>query len=221
VIVADGFGNIQRDFFAFDPLYPGGVTLASASVDKRRDPGYAFLPGQQDTASYDEIIVGASSFAPLVRVFSVWEGGTNLEQAFTAFPGVFGLGVNVAAGPSDAIRGAEIYVNLIGTSFLRSFDGETQENLGQTMAYPAQFSRVLNMVPGYFSNFFTLPPLPVPPSAIYDPTDDFTFFSNFGVDNFDFLIQDLAVVAGDGPFFQQPRLFFGGILTPAPTNGPP
>src|SRR5262249_32258276 len=37
--------------------------------------------------------------------------------------------------------------------------------------------------------------------------------------NFD-LRNDLAVVAGEGPVFQQPRLFFGGTTSPAGFNGP-
>ena len=226
VIVASGSGQILRDFFAFDPLYTGGVTVASGSVDKRRDPGFAFLPGQQDTASYDEIIVGASSFAPLIRVYSVWEGGANLEQNFFAYPATIGMGVNVAAGPTDGIRGAEIYANLIGTSVVRAIDGETNENLAETQVYPPQFSRVLNMTSAFFFGFgFTASPsLPpgttVPSQAAYDPTEDTFFVNLFGAENPFFALQDLGIVAGDGPFFQQPRIFSGGF-DPAPLNGPP
>ncbi|MBN9120884.1 MAG: hypothetical protein J0I06_17325 [Planctomycetes bacterium] len=220
VVVTDGVGNVQRDFFAFDPLYNGGVTLTAASVDKRRDPGFTFQAGQEDTASYDEIIVGAASQAPLVRVYDVWQGGANLTQNFFAFPATIGMGVNVAAGPSDFIRGAEIYVNLLGTSIIRTFDGETQEQLAQTQVFPPQYSHGLNMATGFFSNTTAFPAgTTVPPSGFYDPTDDSTFFNNFGVDNPDFLIQDLVVVSADGPFFQQPRLYTGG-LNPAPLNGP-
>lgn len=221
ILVTDGNGNVQRDFFAIDPLYTGGVTVAAASVDKRRDAGFAFLPGQQDTASYDEIIVGAASVAPLVRVYSTWEGGANLEQSYFAYPPLIGLGVNVGAGPSDVLRGAEIYTNLIGTSLLSTFDGESQEKLIEVTAYPGTFTRIINFAPAYFSNFFNaLPGQPVPASGFYDPTDDSTFFNIFGVENPDFTIQDLAVVAGDGPIFQQPRVFLGGTFTPAPGNGP-
>lgn len=225
VVVADGSGNIQRDFFAFDPAYTGGVTVAAGSVDKRRDAGFALGQGMSDTAAYDEIIVGAASVAPLVRVYSAWEGGANLEQNFFAFPPTVGQGVNVAAGSSDNLRGAEIYVNLIGTSALIAVDGETNEVLGQTFAYPGQFSRVLNMVPGYFAVSLapgpTIPPGgTVPAGAFYDPTDDETYSSTFLAANPDYLFQDLAVVAGDGPFGQQPRLFIGAALSPAPFNGP-
>jgi hypothetical protein len=238
------------------------VTLAAASVDKRRDPGYVFGANQQDTASYDEIIVGAARFAPVVRVFSVWEGGANLEQNFFAFAPTVGLGVNVAAGSSDAsaanlfppsrpiiglstteaLRGAEIYVNLLGTSVLRTFDGETQENLAETMVYPPQFSRGLNLVAAYL-DYNQLPGPTSPPGSIasgradYDPTEDFFFNSVFGGPNLDFFDQDLAVVSADGPFFQQPRLFYDGPFfqqprlfygntlaplpfVPAPLNGP-
>lgn len=220
ILVADGFGNVQRDFFAFDPLYTGGVTLAAGSVDKRRDAGFNFQPGQQDTAAYDEIIVGAASLLPLIRVYSTWEGGANLEQNFFAYPPTIGLGVNVAAGPSDGLRGAEIFANLIGTPVLRTFDGETNENLGEVQVFPLQFSRVLNMTVGWFANFGSLGAGPVPPPTFYDPTGDDFFVNTFGVENPFFNSQDVAVVAGDGPFFQQPRLFTGGVLTPAPFNGP-
>lgn len=221
VLVTDGAGNVQRDFFAFDPLYAGGVTVAAGSVDKRRDPGFTFAPGQSDTAAYDEIIVGAASVAPLVRVYSVWEGGATLEQSFFAYPPTIGQGVTVAAGPSDGVRGAEIYVNLIGTSVLRVIDGETNEVVGQTFAYPAQFTRVLNMATGFYSNTTAQPAgATVPPFGFYDPTDDSFYFSIFGSENPDFSIQDLVAVAGDGPFSLQPRLFTGSGLTPAPLNGP-
>ena len=239
VVITDGVGNVQRDFFAFDPLYTGGVTLTAASVDKRRDANYNFGLNQQDTASYDEVIVGAARFAPAVAVYSVWEGAPTAEQFFYAFAPTAGLGVNVAAGSSDfnvllstteALRGAEIYVNLLGTSVLRTFDGETQEQLAEVQVYPPQFSRGLNMVSGYF-DFIRVPGPTNPPGstvplrAEYDPSEDFFFFVNFGAPNPDFAEQDLAVVSADGPFFQQPRLFFGNTLAPmpfvpAPNNGP-
>ena len=226
ILVTDGFGAVKRDFFAFDPLYPGGVTLAVGSVDKRRDDNYVLGSRLPDTTSYDEIIVGAASLAPLIRVYSVWEGGVNLEQNFFAFLPTIGQGVTVAAGPTDGLRGTEIYASLIGTSVVRTFDGETQENLGEVMTVPPQFSRVINMTTGWFSNFGLLGPGPVPPRAAYSPIDDDTYFSiptppfPPHADNPDFITQDLAVVAGDGPFFQQPRLFVGALLTPAPFNGP-
>lgn len=226
VVVADGNGNIQRDFFAFDPAYTGGVTLTAASVDKRRDDfNYVLGSGLPDNAAYDEIIVGAASVAPLVRVYSVWEGGANLEQNFFAFAPTVGQGVNVAAGSSDNLTGAEIYVNLIGTSALIAVDGETNEVLGQTFVYPGQFSRVLNMVSGYFAisqapGPTTPPGGIVPANSFYVPLDDEQYNLFFGGANPDFPIQDLVVVAGDGPLSQQPRLFIGGFLSPAPFNGP-
>lgn len=226
VVVADGNGAIQRDFFAFDPTYTGGVTVAAGSVDKRRDDfNYVLGSGLPDNAAYDEIIVGAASVAPLVRVYSAWEGGMNLEQNFFVFAPTIGQGVNVAAGPSDGIRGAEIYVNLIGTSALVAVDGETNEFLGQTFVYPGQFSRVLNLATGYFE-FGQIPGQSNPPGgtvpalAFYNPLDDETYNFFLVGENPDFADQDLAVVAGDGPFNQQPRLFAGAFLSPAPFNGP-
>jgi hypothetical protein len=226
IIVADGFGVVQRDFFAFDPFYNGGVTVATGSVDKQRDPGFTFGTGQSDTSAYDEIIVGAASVAPLVRVYSVWEGGATMEQSFFAFPPTVGQGVNVAAGQTDNLLGSEIYANLIGTSVVRTFDPTTNENLGQTTVYPGIFSRVLNLTTGlFFGNGFTPSPTTpaggtVPSTSSYVPVDDDTFFAFTGQTNPLFLIQDLAVVAGDGPLNQQPRLFQGNNLIPAPFSGP-
>lgn len=225
VLVTDGVGNVKRDFFAFDPLYTGGVTLATGSVDKSRDPNYFFFANMDDTNAYDEIIVGAASFAPAVRIYSAWEGGINLEQSYFAYPANIGLGVNVGAGSSNGLRGAEIYANLIGTSVIRTFDGITQERLGEVQVYPPQFSRIVNFVVGNFDPsgggyvpfddelYFALtqPPagLPFPPPP---------FFLEGG--NPDFVSQDLAVVSGNGPFFQVPRFFQNAFLSPAPFNGP-
>jgi hypothetical protein len=223
----------MRDFFAFDPIYNGGVTVAAGSVDKRRDTGFNFLPGQQDTAAYDEVIVGAATVAPAVRVFSTWEGGAILEQSYFAYPPLIGRGVNVAAVPTDGVYGAEIYANLIGTSVIRAIDGETQEILAETQVYPPQFSRVLNITGGVFSDFSppigapsNPPGLTVPSGASTFPTDDnfantVGFVAPFlgGSSNLFFVQQDIAIVSGDGPFFQQPRLYTFGFQ-PAPLNGP-
>jgi hypothetical protein len=232
VVVATGSGQIVRDFFAFDPIYSGGVTVAAGSVDKRRDPGYVLGSGLPDSSAYDEVIVGASSVAPAIRVFSIWEGGANLEQSFFAFAPV-GTGVNVAAVPTDGVYGAEIYANLIGTSVLRAIDGETQEILAEVQVYPPQFSRVLNITGAVFSDFS--PPIGVPSTPLgttvpsgadtFPTDDDFSNLVGFtapflgGTSNLFFVQQDLAIVAGDGPFFQQPRLYTFGFL-PAPLNGP-
>lgn len=232
VLVTDGGGNVKRDFFAFDQLYTGGVTLAAGSVDKSRAPGYQFFQGLDDVNAYDEIIVGAASVAPAVRIYSAWEGGITLEQSYFAFPPTIRQGVTVAAGSSNGLRGAEIYTTLIGTSVIQVIDGITQEQLGFAVAQNAfpgapQFSRVLNMAVADFD-----PAGGPAATAGYFPFDDETyqalvtnailtappFFLEGG--NPDFVDLDLAVVAGDGPYSQQPRYFTGAFLSSAPFNGP-
>lgn len=221
VLVTDGGGAVKRDFFALDPAYTGGVTVAAGTVDKSRDPNYQFILGVDDTNAYDEIVVGTAAVAPLVSIYSAWEGGITLEQRYFAFDPGIRQGINVAAGSSNGLRGAEIYASLIGTSLVRTFDGITQEVLGQTFVYPPQFSRVANLATGDFTA-----------TGGYVPYDDFLyqllvqaaifppppFFLEGG--NPDFVNMDLAVVAGDGPFQQGPRFFTGAFLSPAPFNGP-
>src|SRR5262249_14214844 len=128
-----------------------------------------------------------------------------IEQAYIPFNPGSGQGVTLAAGPTDFIRGAEIYVNLVGTTTIRAFDGATGFLIGEQTAFPNLYSRVLNMVVGNFR-----------PGG-FDPRDNDSFFTGF---SFDFNTQDLAVVAGDGPIFQRPRFFIGSPFSPAPFNGP-
>jgi hypothetical protein len=250
ILVTDGYGNVKRDFFAFDPLYTGGVTLAAGNIDKRSSTGYVLGSGLDDPNAYDEIIVGAASWAPIIRVYDVWKGGAaQLREDYDAFPG-FLSGVNVATGSTDGLPppgsnllpGVQIYANLIGTPLLRTFDGETQENLGNqvfmptSQIFPGAYGHILNLATGFYSDFtgqalrLQLPgavqhPQPgftVPASAMYLPFNDDTFFNLLGLRNFFIGDFDLVAVAGDGPVFQQPRLFAGAGLVPlsAPFNGP-
>ncbi len=204
VSVHNAAGAVQRQFFAFGGA-PSGVNVAAGSVDSTRDPGYVVGSGLEDTSSYDEILVGAASIAPAVGVFSAWEGAIITERLFFAFDPGSRTGVTLAAGGTDNSRGAELYVNLIGTSVVRVFNGETGLLFGQRQVYPAGFTGVLNMAIGY-----------VFPST-YDPSDD---DDNPPDGNSDFIIQDLLIVTGDGPAFQSPRQFIGGSF-PALFNGAP
>ena len=207
VVVMDGSGNIQRSFFAFDPSFKIGVTVAAANIDSTRTPGYVVGSGLPDTNAYDEIIAGAASFLPAVSVWSVWQGTPKQLQLFFAYdPLVAGNsgGVTVAAGNTDTNRGAEIFVALVGTSRIRAYNGETGGFQGEVSVYPDGYSRVVNMAVAYLT-----------PGG-YDPSDDDTA----GGFNFSFETQDLAVVAGDGPFNQQPRYFIGIPFSAAGLNGP-
>jgi hypothetical protein len=203
VSVTDGVGNVQRFFEAF-PGFLGGVTVTAANVDRQRAPGFNFLPNQTDVNAYDEIIVGAATVTPAVSVFSAWEGTIIREQFYFAANPFSGQGVTVAAGSTDTIHGAEIYVALVGTSVVRAFDGQSGALIGEQTVYPAAYTRVMNMVVGYFT-----------PGG-YDPSDDNTLGSN----SFDFDTLDLAIVTGDGSFQQIPRYYIGLPFAPAPFNGP-
>lgn len=210
VVVTDGSGNIQRAFEAL-PGFTGGVTVAAGNMDSTRTPGFNFFGPSipSDTNSYDEIVVGAASQVPGVTVWSVWQGGATRLQAFFAFDPAIRAGVTLAAGSTDDVHGAEIFVSLVGTSTIHVYIGETGAFAGEFTVYPAGYSRVVNMTVAYLT--------PPGRGGPYDPSDDDTI----GGDSFDFDTQDLAVVAGDGPFQQEPRYFIGRANQPAGFGGPP
>lgn len=217
VVVMDAFGNIQQSFFAFAPSSGVGVTVAASSIDTSRTPGSGGGGGggfggrgrAPDTNSYAEIIVGAASKFPAVSVWSVWQGTpTQLELYFAFDPTIpFNqTGVTVTAGSTDGQRGAEIYVALTNGSRIRAFGGQSGALLADFTAFPLGYSRVVNMAVGNVSGPF-------------DSTDDSN--GNFGGNGNQFFNQqDLAVVAGDGAFFQEPRVFFGLFGRAAGLNGP-
>ncbi|MBP3958913.1 hypothetical protein J8F10_27015 [Gemmata sp. G18] len=204
VLATDGSGTVLRSFLAFDLGYRGGVTVAAGSVDTQRSNAYAGTG--VDTNAYDEIIVGAATNVPHVKVFSVWQGGQTELQSFFAFdPSIPAnrVGVTVAAGSTDNNRGAEVYVSLNNGSQVRVFNGETGSALGEFLAFPTGYTRVVNMTVGRLS-------------GAYNPSDDDTFING----NPFFQLQDLVAVTGDGAFNQQPRLFFAGVNSAAGFNGP-
>ncbi len=205
VKVFDGGGDLQRSFFAFDQAYRGGVVVAAASIDTTRVPRIPGQPRPPDTNGYAELIVGAATNVPHVKVYSLWQGGQTELRSFYAFdfnnPANRG-GVTLAAGNTDGNRGAEIYVGLVGSSRVRVIAGESLTVLKELSAFPdapLNYSRVVNMAVGNTGQF--------------DPFDDDSFFGNGTT-------QDLAVVAGDGPPGQQPRYFRGLPNSAAGLNGP-
>ena len=220
VVVMDAGGAILESFNAFDPAFKVGVTVATANLDSTRVAGFA--PGNEDTNAYDEIIVGATSLAPGVSVWKVDTGAAIRTQLFLAYdtfvPANTGSplngGVTLAAGSTDGVRGAEIFVSLVGTSRIRAFNGESGGFQGEVSVYPSGYSHVVNMAVAYLK-----------PGG-YNPLSDDDFVAAYGPSNpglsrnpsFDF--QDLAVVAGDGPFNQQPRFFMGAFASTAGLNGP-
>jgi uncharacterized repeat protein (TIGR01451 family) len=81
-------------FFAYDPAFAGGVTVATGDID-----------GDGTT----EIIAGAgASGGPHVRVLSLGSGGLTELASFFAYDSAFGGGVTVATGDIDGDGAAEI-----------------------------------------------------------------------------------------------------------------
>jgi hypothetical protein len=220
VKVFDGNGREFRSFNPFEGGFFGGVSVAASSVDTTRTPGSSgggggFGGGNQnrprDTNSYAEVIVGATDGAPHVKIFSAWQSPQVITlQSYFAFDPSLGRGITVAAGSTDGGRGAEVYAALIGGDQIggapvRIFNGETSLQRGQFLAFPPTYSRVVNIAVGNVTNF--------------DPRDDDEpGFGNNG--NPFFQTQDLAITAGDGPYEQIPRVFFGRAGSPAGLNGP-
>ncbi|MCI0699722.1 MAG: hypothetical protein L0241_01380 [Planctomycetia bacterium] len=210
VVVTDPSGTYLRSFFAFDAAYLGGVTVAASSIDTARTPGSGGFPGggprPPDTNSFAEIIIGAATAVPHVKIFSVWQGGQTELQSYYAFDPALGQGLTVAAGSTDGNRGAEIYAGLVGSSRIRAFSGATQLLLTDFTAFPQGYSRVVNMAIGNV--------------GVFDPRDDDDGGFGGGFGNPFFNTQDLSVVAGDAAFQQVPRYFRGLLNSAAGRNGP-
>ncbi len=112
VKVFDGLTGAEiRSFFAYDPTFRGGVTVASGDVDGD---------------GFDDIITGAmTAGAPHVKVFS---GRTGLElQSFFAFDRSITTGVRVAAGDVDGDGKADVIASTgEGTpARVKAFQGTT------------------------------------------------------------------------------------------------
>lgn len=222
VVVTDAAGGYLRSFFAFDAGYLGGVNVAASSVasigfvQPGNGQGNAFgLQRPPDLNAYDQLVVGAATNVPHVKTFDVWQagsgrldgpGGVTERLSYFAFDPALGGGVTVASGSTDGTRGAEIYAALIGTSTIRVFNGETGLRRGEFTAFPPTYSRVVNLAVGFLRGGFDR-------RDNSDPA-----FGGRGNPNRN--TEDLAVVAGDGPFEQVPRLFFGATGSPAGLNGP-
>ncbi|MBY0457487.1 MAG: hypothetical protein K2V38_09140 [Gemmataceae bacterium] len=207
VVVANAAGTIFRSFLAFDLGYRGGVTVTAADLDNQATPDYA-LSGS-DTNAYDEIIVGAATNVPHVKAFGVSTGAIVERLSFYAFdPGVQ-QGVTVAAGPTDTNRAAQIFVsqsvpaNSPTGPRIRVFGAAGNQRF-EFAPFPDLYTRAVNLTVAYLT-----------PGG-YDPEDEDTSPSNFS-----FQTQDLAVVAADGPLFQEPRYFIGRTGQVAGAGGPP
>lgn len=115
-------GQLLRQFLAFEPFFTGGVNVAAANL----------VP----TVGKAEIVVGAGpGRRPQVRVFNPL--GVPLK-AFYAFPTSFQGGVTVAAGNVDASSAKEIVVGAqTGQPRVRVFNADgTPRTDGSFWAFP-------------------------------------------------------------------------------------
>lgn len=223
VAVTDGSGTVLRSFLAFDVGYRGGVTVAAANIDATPSPDYDVTG--VDTNAYDEIVIGAAVNVPHVKVFDVYTGAIQQRLSFFAFDPSLHEGVTVAAGPTADTPDAQIFVAPITppTSAVSPVVGVFNSNAAlefQFKPFPDGYTHVLNMTVAYLTpQFISGANTPSGESIFgpgyYDPSDNDTVPNNP-----DFQDQDLAIVAGDGSYFQQPRYFIGLPGRPAGSNGP-
>jgi len=178
-----------RTFRPFGNNFFGGVSLAAANIDSVNT-----IPLGADPSDYAEVIVGKASQEPRIKIFDVQQPTATLRGSFIAFDTSLAAnrqGVNLAAGSTDAQRGAEIYVAIKGSTRIRFFRGATSELLGQLFPLAATGSRMLNMAIGQADD------------------DTFNFYGT----------SDLVVVRADGPYVQDPFVYPGQVGSPAGLNG--
>ena len=168
------------------------------SEDDTTDPTTGdLLPGDQP--SYAEIITGRAAGLPQVRIFDAQAPDIIMDASYMAFDisnPANQHGITLVAGDTTGTRGDDIYVNLIGSSTVRCFVGETRAILRTFNGLPGSSTKQLSM-------------------AVSDMTSGNTVDNDFDADNFE---HDLLVVAADGPYVQVPTVWTGGAL-PAGFNG--
>jgi hypothetical protein len=130
VKVFDGLtGDLIYSFFAYDPAFRGGVTVAAGDIDG---------DGKAD------IITGAGpGGGPHVEVFSGATGG--LIRSFFAYSRTFTGGVSVAAGDINGDHRVDIVTGAGagGGSIVKAFDGLTLDTL---LSFPAETANPSGMV---------------------------------------------------------------------------
>lgn len=134
VISGVDFSTVLFNFFAFEPTFSGGVTLASADIDGDL---------------YADILVGAGpGGGPRIKVFS----GKNLTvlRDFFAFEPTFSGGVTIATGLINAGSQIDILVGAGpgGGPRLKVFDGASLGVLMDFFVYDAAFRGGINVAAG-------------------------------------------------------------------------
>ena len=118
-------GEEIRSFYAYDPLFSGGVNVAAGDIDGD---------------GMDDVITGAgASGGPHVKVFS---GASGEEiRSFYAYDPLFAGGVTVAASDFDGDQLAEIVTGagLGGGPHVKTFSGATGEEMLSSYAYDPSF----------------------------------------------------------------------------------
>jgi secreted trypsin-like serine protease len=141
VISGVDFSTVLFNFFAFEPTFSGGVTLASGDIDGDL---------------YADILVGAGpGGGPRIKVFS----GKNLTvlRDFFAFEPTFSGGVTIATGLINSGSQIDILVGAGpgGGPRLKVFDGATLGVLMDFFVYDAAFRGGINVAAGNLYGGFT------------------------------------------------------------------
>jgi len=121
----------QRSFFAYDPAFTGGVTVAAGDIDGD---------------SVDEVITGAGpGGGPHVRAFDT--GPARVVREFFAYDPKFTGGVFVAAGDVDGDHKADVITGTGagGVPVVETFSGSTGALLSAFYAYTPSFFGGVNV----------------------------------------------------------------------------
>jgi peptidoglycan hydrolase-like protein with peptidoglycan-binding domain len=129
VKVFDGAGNLKSSFFAYDPGFTGGVSVAVGDVDGDGRPDIVTGPGPGG--------------GPNVRVF---DAAGNLKSSFFAYDPGFAGGITVAAG---ALGGPRIVTGpgATGGPEVRVFDA-TGNSRADFLAYDPGYRGGVNVAVG-------------------------------------------------------------------------
>jgi len=135
------FSTVLFNFFAFEPTFSGGVTLASGDIDGDL---------------YADILVGAGpGGGPRIKVFS----GKNLTvlRDFFAFEPTFSGGVTIATGLINSDLQIDILVGAGpgGGPRLKVFDGASLGVVMDFFVYDAAFRGGINVAAGNLYGGFT------------------------------------------------------------------